>query len=201
MALVGNIIFTGCSIMGIRNSEAAAYTVILEYDNIQIRQYQPVLLAETEISADYQRSGGIGFKRLAGYIFGENIQKQKMPMTTPVYRQAVPENLAMTLPVFQQQSGDKWRMSFVMPSGFELTTLPEPIDSQVKIKQQPAKKMACLRYSGRLDQDSINENSRILYDWLLQNHYRPISAPLSAAYDPPWTIPGLRRNEVHIEIE
>jgi len=104
----------------------------------------------------------------------------------------------MTAPVLQQQVGDKWMMTFVMPTNYTLATLPEPLDSKIVIKQLPAKKIAVLTYSGSLNQERIAEKSQILSAWLGQKHYKLLSPARSA---PPWTIPFLRRNEVHIDIE
>ncbi len=187
--------------MGIRSSEEAPYRLLSESGNIEIRQYPPVLVAETVVEASYSDSGSIGFKRLAGYIFGANVQKHQMAMTAPVLREAASENIAMTAPVVQQQVGNQWVMAFVMPSSYTLATLPTPLDDKVIIKQIPAKKVAVLRYSGSLNQQRITENSENLLAWLAQNHYKTLSASRSAAFDPPWTLSFLRRNEVHVDVE
>jgi effector-binding domain-containing protein len=187
--------------MGIRNSEEAPYSLLSEAGNIQIRLYPPVLVAETVIDASYEDSGSIGFNRLAGYIFGGNVQKEKMAMTAPVLRESASENIAMTAPVMQQKKGEQWVMTFVMPSSYTLETLPTPLDDKVVIKQMPAKKVAVLTYSGSLNQESITENSKVLLEWLAQNHFKALSASRSAAFDPPWTLPILRRNEVHVDVE
>jgi effector-binding domain-containing protein len=79
--------------------------------------------------------------------------------------------------------------------------LPIPLDNQVTIKQIPAKKVAVLRYSGSLNQEQIADKSQLLLEWLAQNHYKLLSASRSAAFDPPWTLPFLRRNEVHVDVE
>jgi hypothetical protein len=199
--LLTSLFLAGCTVIGIRSSEEAPYQLVLESGDIQIRQYQPVLVAETVIDASYAESGNIGFKRLAGYIFGDNVQKQKMAMTTPVLREATSGNIAMTAPVLQQKVGNQWVMAFVMPSNYTLETLPEPLDARVVIKQLPAKKVAVLRYSGSLTLEAIAEKSKLLTEWLVQNHYQQLSPTRSAAYDPPWTLPFLRRNEAHVDIQ
>ncbi|WP_445368192.1 SOUL family heme-binding protein [Methylomonas sp. BW4-1] len=157
--------------------------------------------AETLVAADYQEAGSIGFNRLAAYIFGGNIRREKMAMTTPVLREADAEEIAMTAPVLQQTDGRHWRMSFVMPAGNSLETLPIPLDADVTLKQLSAKKVAVLKYSGSLSEGVIARNSQKLLDRLNQRSLKPISCPRSAAYDPPWTIPILRRNEIHVDIE
>jgi len=195
-----SLILAGCTVMGVRSSQEPSYQVLSDHGDIQIRAYPALLVAETFMEADYARAGNIGFKRLAGYIFGGNLQKQSMAMTAPVFREAVGENIAMTAPVLQQRVDGKWMMAFVMPAGYDLATLPKPLDPEVVLKTMPARKVAVLRYSGPLNLESIGQNSQRLSEWLERQGLKPLSNPRSAAYDPPWTLPALRRNEIHIDI-
>lgn len=201
MQILTSLFLAGCSVIGVRTSEEAPYAVLLQDGDIQIREYESILVAETVIDADYASSGSIGFNRLAGYIFGGNIKQQKITMTTPVLKEQESEKIAMTAPVLQQQSGDRWIMSFVMPSNYTLLTLPKPVDPLVNIKQVPGKKVAVLGYSGSLNEQRIAEKTDDLTAWLTQKQYKMLSKARSAAYDPPWTLPFLRRNEIHIDIE
>jgi len=199
--MLASLFLAGCTMVGARTSEEAQFTLLSESGDIQIRQYNALLVAETLIEADYVSSGSIGFNRLAGYIFGKNTKQDSLDMTTPVFREQVSEKIAMTAPVLQEKSDTKWIMSFVMPSGYNLSTLPKPIDPLIEIKQLPGKKVAVVRYSGTLNEQIITEKSIYLSRWLEKNHYKILSRPRSAAFDPPWTLPALRRNEVHIDIE
>jgi len=190
-----------CSVFGIRTVEEAPYIVLVQDGNIQIRQYQDIVVAQTVVDASYEKSSSIAFNRLAGYIFGNNKTKQKIAMTAPVLQETDNVKLAMTAPVLQQKSGDKWIMSFVMPSSYTLDTLPEPVDPAIILKEFKAKKVAVISYTGHLSEAGIVENAKKLQAWLDENGYKAVSASRSAGYDPPWTIPFLRRNEVHIDIE
>lgn len=187
--------------MGIRNTPEPEYQVLLRDGEFEIRAYPSLSVAETLVAADYPEAGRIGFNRLAGYIFGGNTRREKMAMTAPVLREADGEEIAMTAPVLQQTEGRHWRMSFVMPAGYSLETLPIPLDADVALKQLPAKKVAVLQYSGSLSEGVIARNSQKLLDWLNQRSLKPISPARSAAYDPPWTMPMLRRNEIHVDLE
>ena len=80
----------------------------------------------------------------------------------------------------------------ICPAGYQGTQVSSEI---------PAKKVATIRYTGSLSEQDIEEKSAELTDWLIKQHYKAILPPRSAAYDPPWTLPFLRRNEVHIDIE
>lgn len=200
-SLLSALWLAGCSVVGARNAAEPDYQVLSRDSAFEIRTYPPLLVAETVVDADYREAGSIAFKRLAAYIFGGNTRRQSMAMTTPVLREAEGEDIAMTAPVLQQTEGRQWRMSFVMPAEYTLDTLPTPLDSQVVLKALPAKKVAVLRYSGSLDENAIATHSQKLLDWLQQRSLKPISPTRSAAYDPPWTIPLLRRNEIHVDIE
>jgi hypothetical protein len=192
---------TGCSIFGIRTVEEVPYTLLVEEGNFQIRQYQDIIVAQTIVDSSYEKSSSIAFNRLVGYIFGNNKTKQKIAMTAPVIQETDNVKLAMTAPVLQQKSGDKWIMSFVMPSSYTLDTLPEPVDPAIILKEVKAKKLAAISYTGSLGETGIVENAKKLQAWLDEKGYKAVSASRSAGYDPPWTIPFLRRNEVHIDIE
>jgi isocitrate dehydrogenase kinase/phosphatase len=175
--------------------------VLNEYGHIQIRHYPALLVAQTEVNEDYKNSSSQGFQRLAGYIFGNNKKQQKIAMTAPVIQEQEAETLDMTAPVIQQKSGAVWLMAFVLPTGYSLSSAPVPLDPSVLIKEIPEKEVAVIRYSGSLSKQGIEEKSEELTQWLTQQSQKTISASRSAAYDPPWTLPFLRRNEVHIDIE
>lgn len=196
-----SLLSAGLAGMGIRSSEEANFRLLSEEGQIQIRLYSPMLIAKTEIETDYNQAGKIGFNRLSGYLFGRNVQQLEMSMTTPVFREFIwnTENLDEASPNFTKTI--KWIMSFVMPSSFDLTTLPEPSDPFVIIEAIPAKKTATLRYSGSQNQERITEYSEILIAWLDEQNFKRLSNPRSASYDPPWTLTNLRRNEIHIDIE
>lgn len=92
-------------------------------------------------------------------------------------------------------------MSFVLPAKYNLATAPTPKDRRIHLYNQPARVVACLRYSGVNSQEKIKKYSAELMRWLSQNHlYDPIGEIQSAQYDGPTTIPFLRKNEVLIEV-
>ena len=189
------------SVFGIRTADEPKYQVLNDYGHIQIRHYPALVVAQTEVNGDYKNSSSQAFQRLAGYIFGNNKKQQKMAMTAPVIQQQEAETLAMTAPVIRQKSGTVWLMAFVLPSGYLVSTAPMPLDPAVLIKEMPDKKVAVIQYSGSLTEQGIEEKSEALKNWLNKQGHQTISASRSAAYDPPWTLPFLRRNEVHIDIE
>lgn len=202
LALLSGVYFlSACSVFGVQTAEEAPYTVQAKEGNIEIREYADLIVAQTAVTGDYEKSSGIAFRRLADYIFGNNRKEQSISMTAPVVQELENEEIAMTAPVLQEKSGQKWVMSFVMPARYTLETLPEPLDPDVEVKRVRGKKVASIRYSGLLTEDKITAKGKELLAWLDENGYKALSLPRSAGYDPPWTLPFLRRNEVLIDIE
>jgi hypothetical protein len=199
--VLNSLILSACSVVGIRQSEQPDYYSLLTDGAFEIRLYSESLIAETTIEGDYKTAGDQSFRRLAGFIFGNNTRRESVAMTSPVYQEAASESIAMTIPVFQEADSQVWRMSFIMPKNYQVETLPVPIDSTIRIKKLEKRKVAVMSYSGSLNQESISEHAKQLIDWLNSRSIKMISKPKSAAYDPPWTIPTLRHNEIHIEIE
>jgi hypothetical protein len=195
------ILNAGCTVVGIRTVEQAKYDVVLSEGAFEVRDYKDAVIAETVVDEPYERAGNAGFRRIAGYIFGKNRQKQKIAMTAPVIQENVGEKIAMTAPVVREGTEKGWRMAFVMPAEYELETLPEPNDPRVVLKKAPGKRIATVRYRGTMTSESIQEYGDKLTEWIKEKKMRAVSSPRSAGYDPPWTVPALRRNEVHIEIE
>lgn len=199
--LFNSLILSACTVVGIRQSEQPDFHTLFAEGPFELRLYPELLIAETTISGDYKTSSDQSFRRLAGFIFGNNTRKENVAMTTPVYQETASESIAMTIPVFQEADSQAWRMSFIMPRNYQLDTLPQPLDSSIDIKKLHPRKVAVMTYSGSLNQDSINDHATQLIAWLSTRSINMISKPKSAAYDPPWTIPNLRHNEIHIDVE
>ena len=108
MTVLTTIFLSGCSVFGIRTADEPTYQVLKDYGHIQVRHYPALVVAQTEVNADYKGSSSLGFQRLAGYIFGNNQKQQKISMTAPVIQEQEAETLAMTAPSFsknREQSG------------------------------------------------------------------------------------------------
>lgn len=179
--------------------EHPPYTTLATQENIEIRRYEPRILAEVEVEGDRDKAINEGFELLADFIFGNNTAQQNISMTAPVQQQAS-QKIAMTAPVQQQASGDAWKVSFIMPSEFTMETLPRPNNDRVTITQLPARKYAVIRFSGTNGDDNIARHQTQLMDYVRNTQLQQLAAPINAFYNPPWTLPPLRRNEVMVEI-
>ena len=181
--------------------EKAKYTVVEKEDDFEIRQYEPQIVAETFVEGDLEEVGDEGFRRLYGYISGDNQKKQSISMTAPVGQEANSEKIAMTAPVGQEQKDNRWRITFLMPAEYTLETLPVPTDSRVKLVQDPGRLMAAIRYSGTWSEAGYEENKALLEEFIEKRGLIQAGEPVWARYDPPFMPWFLRRNEVLIPVE
>ena len=170
--------------------------------SFEIRKYPAQLWAFTTTSENYKSSQSKSFRRLFKYISGKNNTKRKIAMTAPVTEKEENLKIAMTAPVTRKASVDGWIMSFAMPAQFKsLDELPKPLDPSIKLSKSPPRLFAVHRYTWRSNQKRKQEKFKQLEEWLLtKTKYKSISGPTFAGYDPPWTIPFLRRQEVLLEI-
>ncbi|UCD59272.1 MAG: heme-binding protein [Candidatus Hydrogenedentota bacterium] len=196
--VISLFLFSSCATVGI---EKAKYKVIEKEGKFEIRQYQPQIIAETIVDADFDKAGNMAFRRLFNYISGQNRKKESIAMTAPVNQKARSEKMAMTAPVNQQKSEGKYSVSFLMPSKYTLDTLPEPLDSNVRLTEIPARKMAAIRYSGSWSRKRYEANKALLEEFIKKKGLQIIGKDIFARYDPPFQIWFLRRNEVLFPVE
>jgi hypothetical protein len=185
--------------------EEPKYDVIEKTDMFELRAYSPVTVAEVLVDGSMDEAGNRGFRLIAGYIFGDNKshagRSEEISMTVPVAMAPRSEKISMTTPVSMQENTGKWRMYFVMPSKYKLETLPVPNNSEVKLREVPAKKYAVVRFSGFAGEVKTAKKTEELLVWLKSKQIKPSGEPILARYNAPWSLPFLRRNEVLVEYE
>jgi len=187
-------------------SDEPPHIIEREIGDIQIRLYEPMIQAEVTARGDLRRAGNAGFRPLADYIFGNNQSRSDkgsadIAMTTPV-TQTRASRIAMTTPVTQTQAeADSWRVAFIMPPEWSMDTLPTPNNSEVALRELPARRIAAIRFSGGPDEARFARHAQRLLSVLEEEGYRATGDPIYARYDPPWVPTPFRRNEVMIEIE
>jgi hypothetical protein len=192
--------------------------VIASEGSFEIRRYASVVVAETEAAGGREEGENESFRRLYRYISGENAARQEVAMTAPVLeeptggagggeggsaqsREAESHEIAMTAPVLQERTADGWRMAFILPESFTIASAPEPTDPAVRLREIPGRLVASVRFSGSRSEGKCRAQADRLAVWIAANGYRAVGAPIHAGYDPPFTIPFLRRNEVLVEVE
>jgi effector-binding domain-containing protein len=178
------------------------FKVIESHGNIEIREYVPLLVAQVKVEGEPKEAISKGFRMLADYIFGNNAPRQKINMTAPVTQQQG-EKIAMTAPVIQQASdhNGQWKVRFVMPAEYTLETLPHPNNSQIEVLSIPSKRYAVIRFSGLGGEESLKKHLEELVKHTKEANLQTIGQPIFAFYNPPWTLPFMRRNEVMMEVK
>ena len=190
-------VFASSSLMAI---EEAKYRVVLKDGPIEIRDYEPSIVAETVVSGEFEDAGDSAFRRLFRYIDGNNVSQEEIAMTAPV-SQGRSEKIAMTSPVGQQSAPGGWAVSFMMPASYTMETIPEPKDDSVAIREIPAYRAAAIRYSGFWSEKNYQEHLAELNAWLDARDYRRAGEPVWARYDAPFKPWFMRRNEILIPVE
>jgi hypothetical protein len=181
--------------------ERAEYSVIKKMNGYEIRNYPAHIVAQTTVDGSYQESMSKGFSIVAGYIFGGNLKKENISMTSPVLIQdKISAKIAMTAPVIVSNNEGSKVISFGMPKSYTLDTLPTPKDPRVKLVEVPNKRFAALRFTGYRNKESIQEMEKRLLEVLLIDKVEIVGAPSYAGYNAPGTPPWMMRNEVMVEI-
>jgi len=190
--------------------EEPEYELIAECEDYEVRRYAPYIVAETVVSADFDRAGAAAFRILAGYIFGNNrsirpsVEIAAHSDTGVSEATGTSEKMAMTAPVFsaalEAAPTENYLYAFVMPAGYTLENLPLPLDSRVSIREVPGRTVAVRRYSGRWHEKGFLSNAAILRKALERDGLTALGAPMFARYNAPYVPWFMRRNEVMLEI-
>ncbi|MCH1479611.1 MAG: heme-binding protein [Crocinitomicaceae bacterium] len=166
------------------NIETPIYDVVKSFENFEIRSYDAMVVAQTEMkSSAYEESSSMGFRTIADYIFGGNKDNQQIAMTSPVI----------------MEMGEESSMSFVMPKEHAIENLPEPNSKQVELVQLQPKTYAVLEFTGYANDKKIEKHSKRLLQFLKAENLNPIGNMKYLGYNPPWQVLG-RKNEIAVEV-
>jgi hypothetical protein len=190
--------------------EEPRYEVISAQGDFELRRYPPLLIAQTVVEGDMDQASRKGFQLLADFIFGNNQASEgaasaKIAMTAPVTIEPQSAKIAMTAPVtLQAQAGlsetGPWRVHFVMPSKYTLASIPKPRNPAVQLRELPPQWFVAHKFSGFTTESRIEAKTQEAVQWARQQSLAALSPPQLARYDPPWTLPMFRRNEILIEV-
>ena len=182
-------------------TEEPKYAVEQAQAPFEVRRYAPTLIAEVVVDGDMDEASSKGFRLIADYIFGNNQtpgseQQSKIAMTAPVTVEPQSSKIAMTAPV----TAMRWRVHFVMPSQYTLATIPKPKNKAVSLRELPGKYFVVHSYSGFNTAARVQTKTNEALAWAAQQSLRVVGTPQLARYDPPWTLPMFRRNEIMLEV-
>ncbi|KEH37970.1 SOUL heme-binding family protein [Medicago truncatula] len=150
--------------------ESPKYQILKRTANYEVRQYDPFVVVET--NGD-KLSGNTGFNDVAGYIFGKNSTTEKIPMTTPVFTQAIDVDLS------------KVSIQIVLPSDKETKSLPNPNQETVSLRKVEGGIAAVIKFSGKPMEDIVREKEKILRSNIIKDGLKPQPGCLLARYNDP----------------
>lgn len=205
-SVVTQVMHAGKSVVGIRTgTEEPHFDLQQQLNGVEIRCYDARIAAQTTVGGAEQYVRSQGFRRLAGYIFGGNNANAKIAMTAPVGQERGPTfgvpHIAMTAPVAEEPGRDgTWVIRFFMPAKWTLETLPAPRDESVQLVTVPAATFAVLCFTGDRGPAAVAVHTDELLRALHDTEFTPVGPPQAWFYDPPWTLPFRRRNEVAVPV-
>lgn len=210
------ILLGGCSVVGIRSgTEQPSYEVVESLgERTEIRRYGERAAAQTRV--DVAAAGGEegaardrAFQRLFAYISGANRSGGEIAMTAPVETSRPAgeeaaeggEEIAMTAPVetARGEAGDL-RMRFFLPSQYTAESAPAPANPDVEVVSAPERTVAVRRFSGDRGRQAVEEQLAALRQTLNDSAWTVDGEAVAWFYDPPWTLPFARRNEVALPV-
>lgn len=175
--------------------------MVRQYQSFEIRQYAPFIVAEVNVPGPASEAGNQGFKILAAYIFGKNKGDRKIEMTAPVTQTAEPRKIAMTAPVTQAAGETGFMIRFMMPMEYTLDTLPEPLDSSVKLRELPGGRFAVIRYSGSWSESNYADHLTRLQMAVKAEGIPTRGEPIYSRYNAPFVPWFMRRNEIWLHVD
>ncbi|MEY2594479.1 MAG: heme-binding protein [Betaproteobacteria bacterium] len=175
---------------------------VLGADSIEVRRYEPYIVAEVVVPGPAEQAGNQGFSFLGGYIFGRNKGERKIAMTAPVVQTPQPTKIAMTAPVAQMpvEGGQGFAVQFMMPSSFTMETLPEPLDPRVTLKPVAEQRVVAITYSGTWSQSNYDEHLAKLRNAAQAAGLKTEGEPVYARYNGPWVPWFMRKNEIWLAV-
>jgi hypothetical protein len=179
-------------------TEEPKYEVLISQAPFELRVYAPTLIAQTFVEGDMDEASNKGFRLIADFIFGNNLavgsdKAAKIAMTAPVTLEPQSSHLDIA-------QTKLWRIHFVMPSQYTLATIAKPNNSAVTLQELPRKYFVVNRYTGFNTMARVQEKTNDTLAWAQQQSLKLAGMPQLSRYDPPWTLPMFRRNEIMVEV-
>lgn len=196
--------------------ETPKYTVTESKNNYEIRKYPPSVIAQiTYDPSQFKGDKDGGFFVLANYIgvAGNpgNMKPEKIAMTAPVITKtpekgSAAEKIAMTAPVVTKLGEGEEKnvvtMQFLLPAKYQKAEeAPKPVDERVAILEEGERKYGVVRFRGVATVKVVQDKVESLKKSLESDGYKVIGDYVLARYNPPWTLPIFRTNDVMIPIE
>ena len=199
--LVSLTFFLGaCSVVGGKAAPEPSHRVVLKDDKIEVREYEGHAVAWTTVPGTFDEAVGTGFRRLFKYITGSNRRGSEIEMTAPVLTEPG-RRTAEAAPSRLAGAGiEGWSTGFILPPVYTRETAPPPANSDIVVVDVERFCAASIRFSGPLDEEAAENARRELQRWIAARGLGHAGDWKAAGYNPPWTIPAFRRNEVLVTL-
>ena len=171
-------------------TELQEFKVIRTYEDFEVREYLPCVIAEVKISAQYSTATSSAFASLFNYISKGNKSSQKIAMTAPV----------ITAQKTDSSESSEWYVSFVMPSGSAVGHLPHPNDSQVKLRELDTETCVSKSFRGRATDDLSRKMVNELRASASKANIALSDETRICRFDPPFKPGFLQYNEIVIPV-
>ena len=177
--ILTGFLFLNTTMVMSQKYETQEYEVVNQIDKIEIRYYPSAPMIK--VSSNQSRNNNFG--KLFRYIAGNNIDEEKIAMTTPVY-----------------MSDQNKTMEFVLPKKFLSGEIPAPNDNDVVAYISEPKYFAAIKYSGYSNNKKEENYREELVKTIQNNNLRILSEHFVLSYDAPTKFYN-RRNEVLIQVD
>ena len=172
--------------------EQPQFEVVLQKENLAIRDYASVMVVEVQVAASRRDAAGDAFRSLFKYISGNNEDNLEIPMTSPVAQTQVPKT--------SNNEDDKWAIRFFLPRKIIDQGAPLPEEDGVNLVNLKAQRYASVSFKGTQNDKKVAKYSAQLREFIVQNGYQVSGQPIYAFYDPPFVPWFLRDNEILLPI-
>ncbi len=164
------------------------FRVIRTYSDFELREYLPCVLAEVRVSGQYSDSSSSAFSKLFNYISKGNNSSEKIAMTAPV----------ITAQNEDSSDSAEWYVSFVMPAGSTFSQMPQPNNSQIRLRELDTETCVARSFRGRATDDSSRKIAQELRKKAAEANIALSSETRICRFDPPFKPGILQYNEIVI---
>ena len=169
-------------------TERQEFKVLRTYEDFELREYLPCVIAEVRVSAQYSTATSSAFASLFNYISKGNKSSEKIAMTAPV----------ITAQKADKSESSEWYVSFVMPSGSTFGHLPHPNDSQVQLRELDTETCVAKSFRGRATDELSRKMVRELRASATKANIALSDETRICRFDPPFKPGFLQYNEIVI---
>ncbi|AZL15479.1 SOUL family heme-binding protein [Rickettsiales endosymbiont of Stachyamoeba lipophora] len=193
------LISLGSFALMISHVEQPKYIVVKSLNDIEIRKYQPLIIAEVNITSERKDALIQGYDLLSDYILGNNQEKVAIEMTLPVAQQ-IGDRYLNAVDIFTENPNKVWAIRFMIPQKYQFELLPKPLDERIKLFELSERDMVAIKFNGINNDENFLAQLQKLENFVQQQNIQTQGAPIFIFYDPLWTTNKIKRNEILIEL-